>query len=1254
MIIEAGTDYNVVAGNFIGTDRTGISALGNDRGVGIGAGAQFNVVGTDGDGVADVAERNVISGNRNFGMGIGDPGTDHNVVAGNYIGTDRTGMVALGNAGEGVVVYGGAASNRVGTNGNGMADEAERNVISGNAACGVDITGLGTDNNSVAGNFIGADVTGMIALGNSQHGVRIKQGAKSNIVGTDGNGQHDAAKRNVLSGNGWCGVALWHAGTEQNVVAGNFIGTNATGTTPIPNVYGIEINGGAQSNRIGTNGDSVADEAERNIISGNASHGVYVSGAGTDHNVVAGNFIGTDLSGTVAVPNQLSGVLIERGARGNRVGVDDDGLGVEEQRNVISGNKREGVVIRWAGTEQNLIAGNFIGTDRTGLLDLGNNLSGVLIHGGAQRNFIGTGGVADESGRNTISGNGGCGVQISDLGSDYNVVAGNFIGTDMDGSSALPNVGPGVGITWGAQSNRIGTNGDGIADGAERNIISGNGSYGVFIGHTGTDNNVVAGNFIGTIVDGTAALGNGSIGLSIQQGAKSNRIGTNGDGLADESERNIISGHVSRGIEIRGAGTDGNVVAGNFIGTRVNGSDALGNGKYGVSITNGAKTNRIGTNGDGIADVAERNIISGNSGYGVFIGHTGTDNNVVAGNFIGTIVDGTAALGNGSVGVSIQQGAKSNRIGTNGDGLADESERNVISGNGDKGIRIAGSGTDQNRVAGNFIGTDATGTKALGNGTHGVSIQQGAKSNRIGTDGDGVADAAERNIISANGNRGVVISGAGTDHNVVAGNLIGTDASGTAALGQSRGVDLLSGAQFNRVGTNGDSHFDEAERNVISGNLAWGVYIFGLGTDHNVVAGNYIGTDITGTAALGNGFGADWDVGGIVIWHGAKFNVLGTDGDGIADEAERNVISGNFAPGVAIFHSDTEHNAIAGNYIGTDVTGRIALANGTIGVVIADGAQSNEIGWTGGIANTIAFNAEAGVAVTENSIGNSIRGNSIHSNGGLGIDLGGDGITPNDPGDTDSGPNNLQNSPVISQARPGTTTQVAGDFNSTPNATFTLDFYASSEADLSGYGEGQRWLDSAVVTTDAAGNVSFDVVLAAATVSGEVITATATDPDGNTSEFSNANVLARVPVQIDVKPGSDSNPINLASQGVIAVAILTSEDFDASFVDAGSVLFAGASAVHNALEDVDGDGDLDLVLHFRTQDTLLQEMYAQLLADDLDEDGVLDSNRQQLAVSLTGKTTEDEFFEGFDELDLFLSGKNLRDLLKDLAATGQI
>ena len=145
-----------------------------------------------------------------------------------------------------------------------------------------------------------------------------------------------------------------------------------------------------------------------------------------------------------------------------------------------------------------------------------------------------------------------------------------------------------------------------------------------------------------------------------------------------------------------------------------------------------------------------------------------------------------------------------------------------------------------------------------------------------------------------------------------------------------------------------------------------------------------------------------------------------------------------------------------------------------------------------------------------------------------------------------------------------------------------------------------------------------------------------------------------IDVQIDIKPGDDPSSVNLASNGVIAVVVYTTADFDAAAIDVHSVLFAGATAVGSALEDIDSDGDLDLVLHFRTQETNLRDVYEQLVADDLDGDGVLDASRQAVTLSLSGETVDDAAISGLDSLDLFLSGRNLRELLEELAQAGVI
>ena len=608
--------------------------------------------------------------------------------------------------------------------------------------------------------------------------------------------------------------------------------------------------------------------------------------------------------------------------------------------------------------------------------------------------------------------------------------------------------------------------------------------------------NVIAGNYIGTDATGTVALGNlapdyGYAGVAIRSGSGFNRIGTDGDGWGNAGERNVISGNQREGIIIWDSGSHHNVVAGNYIGTDASGMAPLPNIGYGVWINFHATDNLIGTNGDGVADAAERNIISGNAGTGVSIKYT--DRNVVAGNYIGTNVAGTAALPNYG-GIHIYAGAQYTRV-----------EGNLISGNRGNAVLINETGTAHNLVAGNYIGTDTSGTLPLGNSGAGVSISGGAQHNRIGTDGHSVANAAQRNVISANGGS-VSIGGAGTDSNVVAGNYLGTDVSGTLVLGSGdTGVRINGGPRYNRVGTDGDGYGDLEERNVICGHKWEGVNLGYEGTAYNVVAGNYIGVDATGTGALGNrGVG-------VTIGWGASYNRVGTNGDGVSDDLERNVVAASGGAGFWIALAGTAHNWVAGNFIGTDATGTKALGNGWVGVALLDGATDNWIGTNGdGISdaaegNLIAFNDGAGVAVTDTgTVDNRIRANSIYSNGGLGIDLADDGVTPNDLGDADTGPNSLQNFPVIALAQEGETTRVAGTLNSLANTTFRLDFYANRSADPSGFGEGERYLGWIEVTTNESGDAVFDQVLPAQTTGGERITATATDPLGNTSEFSAA------------------------------------------------------------------------------------------------------------------------------------------------------
>ena len=516
------------------------------------------------------------------------------------------------------------------------------------------------------------------------------------------------------------------------------------------------------------------------------------------------------------------------------------------------------------------------------------------------------------------------------------------------------------------------------------------------------------------------------------------------------------------------------VVECSYIGTDVTGTQDLGNGHYGVTASLSPGNNRIGTNGDGVADLTEGNLLSGNSISGVALDGS---NNIIAGNYIGVDATGTVRLGNDGRGVAI--GESNNRVGTNGDGVSDVVERNIISGNGnDSGIIVGGS---NNILAGNYIGTDVSGTVALGNDGHGIWVHSCANC-IIGTDSDGIADEVERNIISGNGASGISLSFSITESNIIAGNYIGTDVTGTISMSNgNHGVFLWSGAQNNVIGGTATG-----AGNIISGNAERGVYLRDAGTAGNLIQGNVIGTNVTGIVALGNDEG-------VRLSMNANSNVV-----------EDNIIAGNSLDGLVLAGPD---NVIQGNYIGTDDTGTINLGNGRDGIRFGGGTENNTIGGTAASeGNTIAFNAGIGLSFLPSAgTGNAIRSNSIFENDGLGIDLGGDGPTPNDPGDADSSPNNLQNFPDIDDAfLVGNDLYVAYRVDSDPaNATYpiTIEVFEADANDE----EGETLLgrDTFSVNDFNSGpNKLVNLGNAPGLNAGDFVVSTATDADDNTSEFS--------------------------------------------------------------------------------------------------------------------------------------------------------
>ena len=404
-----------------------------------------------------------------------------------------------------------------------------------------------------------------------------------------------------------------------------------------------------------------------------------------------------------------------------------------------------------------------------------------------------------------------------------------------------------------------------------------------------------------------------------------------------------------------------------------------------------------------------------------------------------------------------------------------------------------------NRVEGCFLGTNSTGTASFASKDF-WAINLAAGSNDV----IGGLTPDKRNLLFGNF-RAIEVGDSPNDNLLIQGNLIGITKAGTAALTSG----FPGFAVSLRVVTNSTvGGMTAAAGNVISGMGAAVLIGNSLGASSVVntpIQGNLIGTDVTGTAVIGLG---QYGVGG--------YNLNGMIGGSGAGAG--NVIAG-VANGPGIFINGGNGTVVQGNFIGTDPTGTMDLGNSNRGVDIY-GADNCVVGGTNpGEGNIIAFNGgsggPAGIAVIgqhDKIVGNRIYGTKQRtSSDGVGIDLNDDGVTPNDPCDTDTGPNGLQNYPVLTfAAASGGSTTIHGTLNSTASTMFRIEFFSNAVCNPTGYGEGQNYLGFANVTTDGSCNTSFNVTLPVATAPGSKITATATDPSGNTSEFS-----ACLPLQVN-------------------------------------------------------------------------------------------------------------------------------------------
>jgi hypothetical protein len=385
---------------------------------------------------------------------------------------------------------------------------------------------------------------------------------------------------------------------------------------------------------------------------------------------------------------------------------------------------------------------------------------------------------------------------------------------------------------------------------------------------------------IGLVVAGSEASGSTIRGLVL------NSFSNTGNGAGFSQAIGIVNSN-DNAIECTFIGTDAT-------GTLVVTSDGrfLSNNQN-VIIEGTSANNRIGTNGDGANDAGERNLLNGDRAIILTDNTSGT---TIAGNYVNTDVSGLTALGGGAEVVMLNDSGN-NRIGTNGDGVSDTIERNIIVGF--QAIFIPGS--DNNVIAGNYINVDATGTVAFPN-SQGIYVN--GNNNIIGTDGSNDAfNANERNVIAGStGNAALQVEGSA--NTVIAGNYIGTNAAGTAVLGNDFGVVVASGSSNTRIGTNGDGIADDLEGNIIAGGTNDGIQIAGSETSFTTVSGNFIGTDRSGTLDLGN------DGNGISIVE--RPNPTTITGNLIRNNGGAGVLMVEAATGTSVRHNSIDANGAAG------------------------------------------------------------------------------------------------------------------------------------------------------------------------------------------------------------------------------------------------------------------------------------------------------------------------------------------------------
>jgi CSLREA domain-containing protein len=1055
-IVLAGADRVAIERSYVGTDPGGSDTRGNgDTGIAIDA-ATYTSIGSD---IAETG--NLISGNGIAGVEIlGGYDSYGTQLYRNYIGTDPTGTTDIPN-GQGVYV-----DSYITEVGGVDGEESVGNLISGNVESGVIVTGVDANNNYIIGNRIGTTANGSAALPNGDHGVLI-DGATDNLIG--GTGTNEG---NLISGNVNDGIQINGSAASGNSVEGNFIGTNATGTAAIPNgEAGVELR------FAGINWVGGSFPGARNVISGNENAGsngtgvVVTLGGGVE---IVGNYIGTNASGTAALPNDV-GVLINSSA-GNTIG----GY-TPAERNVISGNDILNVFISSSTATGNHVIGNYIGPAADGMTPLGN--AGAGIRNRSPNNFIGE--DLDGAG-NVISGNAGPGIDLAGdaTGSPTgNIIQRNLIGVAADGTTAMPNAGNGIGMSHG--NNDIGGSPE------DGNVIANNAGAGVVVGG-GT----------GSFILGNSIYANGGLGIDlVPLGVTAN---DSGDGDPGANDLQNFPGLTS-------ATDDGTT-------TTINGTlNSVASATYAIEVFSNAACNTVNGNGEGRTLVASGSVTTDGTGNGSF-----------------TLSSPDAATGDVLTATATNPGGSTSEF---------SQCRTVTGAPVDPPSWVVNQATDTNDGActvAHCTLREAINRSNSNSGPDTITFNIPPAGARTITPTSQLPPISDPVTIDATTQPGY----AGTP-------LVELNGSGLSLTGYG----LVLNAAGSTIRGFVINRFPDGGIRIDTGGAAAG----------SLVADNVIGTDALGTTGIGSPVG-------ILVFESPnntiRDNVI--SGSSSASYYAVGIFGGPSGPSVIT------GNRVEGNLIGTDASGTTPLGNAGDGVVL-NGVSGSRIGGIApGEGNVIANSGGAGVLVVDtDATANAILGNSIHDNGSLGIDLGGGGfIAENDYLDGDSGPNGLQNYPSVNVSSDGTT--IYGALVSQASKTYRIELFRNggcddSSLDAAGanHGEGEEFLGFVNVTTQAgSGYASFTFDASENPVgSGEVVTATATDPLGNTSEFSACAARGLSGTQVwtldPSSPGASQNQ-------------LVADAAQPSFGDDGRVAFVRDGAIYTVEAGSPDDSELQL------------------------------------------------------------------------------